>query len=151
MHLVHASHLRVPIKVGNLKKCFESLAQQGRPLRVNAIADLGGGFVGKAAPLTEGHCPCIIKSRASSNGYFAMSRMRKLHLSEYFKLQGISPDRLRIPPVVSDRLLRGMIGNSFSVPVVASIIDRLLYPAGLTKCPIAFERGTGEDGEEYKP
>eukprot|EP00971_Amphidinium_carterae_P045992 905095-Amphidinium_carterae.1 len=78
-----------------------------------------------------------------------MSRMRKLTLQEYFRSQGIPVGRLKIPSKVSERQVRGMVGNAFPVPLVAKIVDRLLYSAGVTSEPSAFEQGTGEDGEVW--
>jgi len=58
--------------------------------------------------------------------------MRPLSLTEYFRLQGIPAHRLKIPEGVSQRQMRGMIGNSFTVPVIAQIMDRLFFSSGLT-------------------
>eukprot|EP00971_Amphidinium_carterae_P036179 711194-Amphidinium_carterae.1 len=78
-----------------------------------------------------------------------MARMRKLTLHELFRFQGIALERLRIPAGVSERQVRGMIGNAFNVTVVMQIIDRLLFSSGLTSHPCGFQSGTGEEGERW--
>lgn len=117
-------------------------------MRCDGIADIGmsSNWCQSSTPFSIGYAPCLTKSRCESNGYWSFSRQRKLHLSEYFRLQGIYPGRLQRPGDVTEAKMRAMVGNSFTVPVIAKIMDRLFYSAGLTSQPIAFDASTGDDG-----
>ena len=53
-----------------------------------------------------------------------------MQLAEMYKLQGIPVGRVRKPKTVSESQMRGMLGNTFTVPVVARIVDRSLYAVG---------------------
>ena len=51
---------------------------------------------------------------------------RMTTLQELLRLQGVSPDRIKVPKNVSQRQMRQMIGNAFSVNVFARVFLRLL-------------------------
>ena len=129
----------------NLLTCMRRLQSQSINLSCSAIADIGRSS-GWGPSITHGHCPCLIQSRCKSGGYWCFSRQRRLRLDEYLRLQGIPLGRLRIPGDVSECQVRGMIGNSFTVPLIASIADRLLFSAGITCKPIRFQQGSGSAG-----
>ena len=119
------------------------------------IADLGGGFGaahGKGHSFGVGYSPCLTRTRCAAQAYYSFENGRKLRVSELFKLQGVPPKRLCIPQGVSERQVRMMIGNSFTVPVVADILDRALYATGLTKTPMKFAKSDGGDpGNAWPP
>ena len=135
----------------NLLMCMEKLRSWGMDLWSSAIGDLGNGWsrTSEQAAVTLGHAPCLTRSRCSGNGYWIFSRQRRPTLAEYFRWQGIPPDRLIIPENVSENQVRAMIGNSFTVPVVAAILDRLLWAAGLIDAPCAFDEMEGEAADGY--
>ena len=139
---------RSKTEIRNLITCYKKLQDKGQSKRCNGIADIGmsSKWCQSSSSFSIGYAPCLTKSRCKSNGYWAFSRQRKLHLTEYFRLQGISPGRLQCPEDVTEAKMRGMVGNSFTVPVIAKIMDRLFFSAGLTSQPIAFDASTGEDG-----
>ena len=114
-------------------------------IRNDVIADIGHGFKNDVN-ITRGHFPCLLKSRAGQNGYWIFSRQRKPRLAELCRVQGVPPSRLKQPERTSERQIREMLGNSFTVPVVAAIIDRLFFSAGLTSQPVAFKPGSGQTG-----
>lgn len=132
----------------NLLHHYKKLNDKGiQAAECNAVADIGvSARWCNSGALSIGYSPCLTKAACQSNRYWVFSRQRKLHLSECLRLQGISPARIQLPEQVSENKLRGMAGNSFTVPLVASIVDRLLFSAGLTSQPIAFTAGTGQDG-----
>eukprot|EP00435_Cladocopium_sp_Y103_P038019 s375_g10.t1 len=138
---------RSKTEITNLITCYKKLQDKGQSIRCNGIADIGmsSKWCQSSTPFSIGYAPCLTKSRCESNGYWAFSRQRKLHLTEYFRLQGISPGRLQCPEDVTEAKLRAMVGNSFTVPMIAKIMDRLFFSAGLTSQPIAFDASTGED------
>ena len=135
-------------EISNLVTCYKKLQDRGLAMRCNGIADIGmsSNWAQSSASFSIGYAPCLTKSRCESNGYWAFSRQRKLHLTEYCRLQGISPARLQCPEKVTEAKMRAMVGNSFTVPLIAKIMDRLFFSAGLTSQPIAFDASTGEDG-----
>ena len=89
-----------------------------------------------------GHSPCLTKTRCKSSSYYLFSKQRKMNLSEMFQLQGIPAGRVRRPTTVSESQMRGMCGNTFTVPVIARIVDRILYAVGTTS---ELRRREGED------
>ena len=138
----------------NFLLAVKEIKGQGRAITDNYVADLGGGFKagGKfSANVAYDYSPCLTKSRCGGNAYYVFSRQRKLTLNEYFRLQGFQPGRIQVPRGVSERQVRGMIGNSFTMPVVADIIDRMMYSSGLTKQPSRFVLGTGDVGQVHRP
>ena len=135
----------------NLLQCAERLRLWGLDLWSSAVGDLGIGWsrTREQAAVTLGHAPCLTRSRCAGNGYWIFSRQRRPTLAEYFRWQGIPPHRLIIPDTVSENQVRGMIGNSFTVSVVAAILDRMLWSAGLIASPCAFEETQGEAASGY--
>ena len=65
------------------------------------------------------------------------------------RLQGIPDGRLRLPSGVAERKLRCMVGNSFTVTVVAKIVDRMLWTMNITKK--LTKGGVDDDGVEATP
>eukprot|EP00438_Fugacium_kawagutii_P033579 Skav205229 [mRNA] locus=scaffold1794:99087:99863:+ [translate_table: standard] len=127
----------------NLLFFYKHLTSQGMARKCNAIGDMGVSAKWcKPGAISFGHAPCLTKSRCQSNGYWLFSRQRRLRLSEYFRLQGIDPARIKPSAAVSETQLRAMVGNSFTVPLVAKIMDRLFFCAGLTSQPISHVAGT---------
>ena len=132
----------------NLHDVTARLKEEGRLRGAKGIADLGYGFAGANCFRWDG-CPCLTRAHCSGNTFYALSRQRFLRLSEYMRLQGIDAKRLVIPDNVPQSHARQMCGNSFSVPVVAQILDRLLYASGLTDSPFQFTDDGLADGEVW--
>ena len=86
-------------EIRNLITCYKKLQDKRQPMRCDGIADIGmsSNWCQSSTPFSIGYAPCLTKSRCESNGYWSFSRQRKLHLSEYFRLQGIYPGRLQRP------------------------------------------------------
>lgn len=129
----------------NYLKCAQVLREQGLSLNAEAIGDFGSGFSGPGN-VAIGYSPCLTKSRSEQNGYYCFSKRRFLTLSEYFRLQGIPPGRLSLPVGVTEAAARSMVGNSFTVSVVAKLIDRMLYSISLTHHPVTCAPGSGSCG-----
>eukprot|EP00438_Fugacium_kawagutii_P026543 Skav227900 [mRNA] locus=scaffold4087:195308:196270:+ [translate_table: standard] len=121
------------------------LKNNGMEVRSNAVVDLGYGFESESVVLDQ--CPCLTRSHCRSNSYFSLRHLRKLRLPEYLKLQGIPADRLSIPAGVDECHVREMCGNAFSVPVIAKIVDRMLFSLGFIDKPA--HRGAGQDGHKW--
>lgn len=129
----------------NLLTCYQVLKKENKSVACEAVADIGMSSKWHRNHICEGYCPCLTKTRCESNGYWLFNKFRKPSLAEYFRLQGIPVNRLKIPEGVSERQVRGMIGNSFTVPVIARIMDRLFWSAGLT-CEAIHFKGPGIKG-----
>ena len=120
------------------KKYLSSVKQMfsmGMPLTADVVADLGGGFTNKNGDshhIVVGHSPCLTKTRCKSAAYYVFAKQRKMNVNEMQKLQGIPCGRLRRPGSVSESQFRGMLGNTFTIPVVAKIVDRILFALGVT-------------------
>ena len=116
----------------NLAHILEKLRGSGRSLTADIVVDLGRStsWRSQAVP-ADNTAPTICSSRAAANGYYVLCRQRKLRISEYCRLFNIPPRRLRIPADVSENQVRRMIGNTWCIRVVAAVLSRLLYTAGL--------------------
>ncbi len=139
---------RSKTEISNLISCYKKLQDKGLSMRCRGIADIGmsSNWCESSTTFNIGYAPCLTRSRCESNGYWAFSRQRKLRLTEYSRLQGICPGRLQCPEDVTEKKMRAMVGNAFTVPVIAKIMDRLFFSAGLTSQPVAFDASAGEDG-----
>ena len=69
---------------------------------------------------------------------------------EVMRLQGIPDDRLKRPMGVPDSYFRATIGNGFTIPVVAKVIDRILLAIGVT-CGLHYDTSDGERALEWIP
>jgi DNA (cytosine-5)-methyltransferase 1 len=119
----------------NYLSSVKEMFSKGMSLTADVVADLGGGFArknGDSHHLVVGYSPCLTKTRCKSASYYLFSKQRKMQLAEMYKLQGIPVGRVRKPKTVSESQMRGMLGNTFTVPVVARIVDRILYAVGTT-------------------
>ena len=139
----HSSLPTTATELQNLAHCMGQLTSDGVSLWANAVGDIGTGF---SARVTHNYAPCLTASRSRSNGYWIFSRWRRFTLQEFYRLQGMPADRLVLPHGVTERQMRGMVGNGWTVTVVASIFDRMLHVCGLTERPRGFELGSGEPG-----
>lgn len=100
-------------------------------MQANAVVDLGYGFSQEATAVAIGQCACLTKHHCKSNSFYSLTQQRKLRTHEYLRLQGIPDDRLVIPHGIQESHVREMCGNSFSIPVVGKILERILFSAGL--------------------
>ena len=119
----------------NYLSSVKHMFSKGMTLTADVVADLGGGFTNKHGDshhIVVGHAPCLTKTRCRSSAYYVFAKQRKMNVVEMQKLQGIPCGRLRRPKSVSEAQFRGMLGNTFTVPVVAKIVDRILFALGVT-------------------
>ena len=128
----------------NYLKCLHEIYSEGGRPTQHYIADLGNGFKNSVS-MFKGLSPCLTRNHAMADNFYVFSRGRKLVLREYFRLQGIDPDRFIVPSSIPARHLRAMLGNAWCVPVFTKILDRALFAVGLTHAPIAFTYGDADD------
>ena len=130
-----------------------SLKLKAKGGRIGKDPYVGDVWAGKTrdAVLSYNVSPCITRNRAGMGGYFLFSHMRMMRTKEMFRLQGVPPGRLKLPPktgagrfVVSDRQMALMIGNAFDVNLFARLFSRIFYSVGFTN-KIIDEWGTDGD------
>jgi DNA (cytosine-5)-methyltransferase 1 len=85
----------------------------------NASRDFGS--------MMSGMTPCLTRSRYQ--GHWLTSYGRRINTAEALRLQGHNDD---LEPVVTERQLRMLLGNSMSLNVLERLFCRLLPAAGLT-------------------
>lgn len=76
---------------------------------------------------------CLTVARAKQGGFWVTSLGRFMSTSEMFRLQGIDPTHLRTD-CVAQTALAGMIGNSFSQPIVELVLRPALVAGGFAPC-----------------
>ena len=92
--------------------------------------------------MTCGRCPTLTRSRAMSGGFYVSSHRRMLTTTEMFRLQGFPDSRIEFKNLmkstkhgkrtkVSEREVRGMIGNAMTVPVVGRVVRAACQTCGL--------------------
>ena len=82
--------------------------------RAKVVANVDGG---KPAHMFN-MCPCLTKTRAANGGHWLLWKRRRLSFLEMLKLQGMRRDNFEIPPGVSERQVRGMVGNAMCQSVL---------------------------------
>jgi site-specific DNA-cytosine methylase len=89
-----------------------------------------------------GRSPTLTRTRAMQGGFYVTTHRRMLNTAELFRLQGFDPDRIfwkGLPKrtaggrkgKVTEREVRGMIGNAMTVPVVGRVLRMACQACGL--------------------
>ena len=94
------------------------------PRALPIIIDAGGSRPAFAV----GYSPCVTASRAKSRWFFSLQHGRPLTLSELARLQGIPASGIKLQGVTPPTFGHA-IGNSFTVPVVRSILVNAIAAA----------------------
>lgn len=81
---------------------------------VNCHSQLGKLFIGKT--------PCLTANRGGQGGFWLLGRRRMMLLDELLQLQGIEPASTRIHMTVSFRQAGFLIGNAFTLPLIARVL-----------------------------
>ena len=98
-------------------------------------ADMGSSESHKSVAVN--YAPCVTKARSSAKRFWVFTgdfmfctQLQTLH---YAFLQGWLPDHIsKVGEYTSDTEIRGSIGNGMSVPVMASIMTKVLMVVGLS-------------------
>ena len=80
--------------------------------------------------VSNNRLPTITKARARS-GFWLTRQERFTSTTELLRCQGIDPTSITRPETVSEKQLREMIGNGFTVSVFQRLLARLLSTVGL--------------------
>ena len=81
---------------------------------VNCHSQLGKLFIGKT--------PCLTAARGGQGGFWLLGHRRMMHVDELPLLQGIDPASTRIHTAVSFRQAGFLIGNAFTLPLIARVL-----------------------------
>ena len=81
---------------------------------VNCHSQLGRLFIGKT--------PCLTAARGAQGGFWLLGQRRMMHVDELLLLQGIDPASTRIRSAVSARQAGFLIGNAFTLPLIARVL-----------------------------
>jgi site-specific DNA-cytosine methylase len=119
----HGAHCRK--KVQNGFRLIRSLGYN--PRKVPVVCDCHG----IKGTLTWNRIPCLTMTRAKAGGFWIYMRQRFLTVNEMFRLQGMDPETIMLPPDVSSRELRSMLGDAFTQTVITRILARAIPWAGL--------------------
>ena len=117
--------------IQNFHKCLEKIGGPS-PLKTLQkgfyVAHLGGSDA-YGVTLMEGICPCLTKTRAEAALCYSFHHRRPLSTKDMFRIMAVPDDKIERPstPVkVTERMLRGMIGNSMDTKLMARIIFKVL-------------------------
>jgi DNA (cytosine-5)-methyltransferase 1 len=124
------------VKRRNLRLLWKKIKSKGGKLGKDPYVGDVQASPRFAGTLSYGYSPCLTRRRCCDGGHWLFSRGRDMTTREMLRLQGMRPKRFRLPVKngvrMSERKLRMMVGNAFSVNVVVRILSRLLPAAGLT-------------------
>ena len=81
---------------------------------VNCHSQLGQLFLEKT--------PCLTCARGAQGGFWLLGQHRMMTVDELLQLQGIDPSSTRIASVVSARKAGALLGNSFTLTVIARVL-----------------------------
>ena len=85
--------------------------------------------------------PCFLHSR--KQGFWIVTRGRRLNLQEALRFQGFNPDRIQIPQKATD--LHQLLGNTMSINVIQRILLAALHSTGMYKhIKDPWESGTAQ-------
>ena len=96
------------------------------PLTTPAVCSPGN----RRSTLMLGRSPCLTKARAADGGHWLVHRGRSMTSREVFMLQGLKPERWRLPECVTETHLRGCAGNAMSGNVVKAVLMSVLVSLG---------------------
>jgi hypothetical protein len=107
---ISSGHLPSNLPVG-----IDMLAQ----VVVNAGSIAGSVFIGRT--------PCLTAARAAHGGFWLCAQRRWMTVAELLRLQAVDPGSSRIGHVLTRRQAGDLIGNSFTVSVVARVLAAVAF------------------------
>ena len=112
----------------NLLAITDSYKDKGnRLIEVENICNIGG-----ASPhIMENMCPCLTKTRCSSQGYYSFSQTRSLSVYDMCRLQGVpAKDIAGWSNIVSKSQIGGIIGNAIPICLMERLLREVLISTG---------------------
>lgn len=109
--------------------------QKGTPLSRPDVMDIVVNYESSRGEYMRDCVPCLTVARCKTgSAHWLLGHNRRLTLTELCRLQGVDP-ALTASTAVNFRKLGGMLGNAFTVPVVARVLRSLLLRGGLVRLP----------------
>ena len=137
-YLVPARKLLVPPKQdatslseGHLRRLLPSLESLDDPFQKVYFIDIDGSPKYRGRP-KENVCPCLTRTRAGTGGFWVTSIANRMGTRSIAKFQGFDLDKVDTS-MVSDRQLRLMLGNAWSINVSSWITYNLMRSLGESK------------------
>lgn len=115
-----SSRPTAPKAIEKINKVERQLAQLGLStaerahMVVNCHSQLGRLFLEKT--------PCLTAARGAQGGFWLLGHNRMMTVDELLQLQGIDPSCTHIASVVSARQAGSLLGNSFTLTVLARVL-----------------------------
>ena len=135
-HHDRSSRPTAPKAVQKLDRVERELAQldvseeERNYMVVNCHAESGRLFVGTT--------PCLTSARGAQGGFWLLGRNRTMTVDELLRLQGIDPSSTHIATVASARQAGFLLGNSFTLTVIARVLASVFRCLGTrVKEPVA--------------
>ena len=121
---------RLPTAASKRRKvlaAMEEVVHKSRnPLNTPAVCSPGN----RRSSVMLGRSPCLTRQRAAEGGHWLVHRGRMMTTREVFMLQGLKPDRWRLPAGVTEAHLRGCAGNAMSGNVIKAVLTSVLAALG---------------------
>lgn len=89
-----------------------------------------GGSVSRGCVVKKNIAPCVTRARAGDRGFYSTRCKRVLTTADFLALQGVQYQDVQAPGV-TDRQLRLMAGNAWSLNVAAKVLKSLVECVGL--------------------
>ena len=123
-------HRRLPTAASKRRKvlaAMEEVVHKNRnPLNTPAVCSPGN----RRSSVMLGRSPCLTRQRAAEGGHWLVHRGRMMTTREVFMLQGLKPERWRLPEGVTQSHLRGCAGNAMSGNVIKAVLTSVLAALG---------------------
>lgn len=97
------------------------------PRLAEIVVDIGAGK--KRRHWTQGHVPCITKSRGGARAFWSTKRSRRLKAKELARLQGFRDHDLALDGL-SDHKIGELMGNAMTVGVLQGVLRGALRAIG---------------------
>ena len=122
---------RRDLSEGQLQRLLSSLESLSDPFNKLYFIDIDGSPTYRGRP-KENVCPCLTRTRAGTGGFWVTSIASRMGTQSIAKFQGYDLDKVDVSDV-SDRQLRPMLGNAWSINVSSWIVYTLMRSLGEPK------------------
>ena len=120
----------LPAAASRKRKVLDAMEQlvdrDLHPLTTPAVCSAGD----RRSSMMLGRSPCLTRARATEGGHWLIHRGRWMTTREIFMLQGLNPDRWRLPEGVTEAHLRSCAGNAMSGNVIKAVLMSVLTSLG---------------------
>ena len=129
--LVQSEHDATSLSEGQLRRLVSSLKLLRDPFKKLYFIDIDGSPKYRGRP-KENVCPCLTRTRAGTGGFWVTSIANRMGTRSIANFQGFDLDNVDTSDV-TDRQLRLMLGNAWSINVSSWIVYSLMRSLGEPK------------------